>query len=168
MKLPAEPKPESLVALVDTREQCPLDLTPLKTEIATLTTGDYSVKGLEHVIAIERKSLSDLLSCVGQHRLRFEREVARLSAYPCRAIVVESSWREIESGEYQKSKITPQAAIGSLLGWIAAGVPIIMAGDHKRAGQYVSRLLYISARRRWREARALVQGVIDDDQKGAV
>lgn len=167
MKLPAEPKPESLTALIDTREQSPLDLSPLRVETVTLTTGDYSVRGLEHVIAIERKSLPDLLGCVGQHRLRFDREVARLMGYPVRAIVVESTWREIESGEY-RSQVTPSATIGSLLGWIAAGVPILMAGDHERAGVYTSRLLYIAARRRWREARELVSNVMNDDQKGAV
>lgn len=164
MKLPAEPKPEEITALIDTREQTPLDLSPLRSEVATLTTGDYSVHGLEHVVAVERKSLSDLLGCVGQHRIRFEKEVSRLMGYPVRAIVIESTWSAIESGEY-RSQVKPQAVIGSLLGWIAAGVPILMAGDHKRAGVYTSRLLYIAARRRWREARALVENV--DDKKGA-
>jgi len=37
--------------------------------------------------------------------------------------------------------LTP-AAVGSLLGWIAAGLPTIMAGDHQRADRYVSHLLY--------------------------
>jgi hypothetical protein len=45
--------------------------------------------------------------------------------------------------------------VGSLLGWIAAGVPIIMAENHERAGRYVSRLLFTAARRRWRELRTL-------------
>jgi hypothetical protein len=55
--------------------------------------------------------------------------------------------------------VTPAAAVGSVLGWIAAGVPIVMAGDHARSGRYVGRLLYTAARRRWREARALVGAV---------
>ena len=156
--LPAEPKPESIVAIVDSREQTPLDLARLQTVEGTLTTGDYSVLGLEHVIAIERKSLGDLISCVGVERSRFDREVQRLLAYPVRAIVVESSWADLERGEW-RSRVTPAAAIGSCLGWICSGVPIVMAGDHARAGRYVSRLLYIAARRRWREARALVESV---------
>jgi DNA excision repair protein ERCC-4 len=118
----------------------------------TLTTGDYSVLGLEGLVAIERKSLSDLLGCVGVSRERFDREVQRLLAYPARALVVESSWVDIEAGEW-RSKITPAAVIGSLLGWVALGLPVIMAGDHHRAGRYVSRLLFTTARRRWREAR---------------
>ena len=159
-RLPAELRPEQVTAVVDTREQIPLDLSPLQTVAGTLTTGDYSVKGLEAVIAIERKSLSDLLGCIGQHRERFDHEIQRLLAYPTRAVIVEATWADIEQGEW-RSQVTPAAAIGSLLGWIAAGVPIIMAGDHARAGRYVGRLLFTAARRRWRECRSLFDGVVE-------
>ncbi len=160
-RMKAELPPESVVAIVDTREQLPLDLSPLQTVSGTLPTGDYSVLGLESVIAVERKSLGDLLSCIGTERERFEREVQRLLAYPTRCLVIESTWPQLEAGEW-RSKITPAAAIGSVLGWIAMGLPIVMAGDHQRAGRYVSRLLYIAARRRWREARSLVGSVTED------
>lgn len=155
-RLPAELKAEWVTAIVDTREQTPLDLSPLQTVAGTLVTGDYSVRGLENIVAIERKSLGDLLSCVGTERERFEREVQRLLAYPVRALVVEASWPDIEQGEW-RSKVTPAAAVGSLLGWIAAGLPVVMAGDHRRAGRYVGRLLYTAARRRWREAKGLLR-----------
>jgi len=158
--IPATLHPEAVTAIIDTREQLPLDLSPLQSVTGTLTTGDYSVKGLEAVIAVERKSLSDLLGCIGQHRERFEREIQRLLAYPTRAIVVEATWANLERGEWQ-SRITPAAAIGSVLGWIAAGVPIIMCGDHARAGRYVGRLLFTAARRRWRECRALAGPIIE-------
>ena len=80
--LPAELKPDQVVAIIDTREQAPLDLSPLRSEAGTLATGDYSVKGLVNVVAIERKSLTDLLGCIGQDRERFDREVIRLLAIP--------------------------------------------------------------------------------------
>jgi DNA excision repair protein ERCC-4 len=153
--IPAELRPEQVVAIIDTREQLPLDLAPLAVEAGTLATGDYSVKGLVDVVAIERKSLADLLGCIGQERERFDREVMRMLAYPCRAIVVEAAWADLEAGGW-RSRVTPAAAVGSCLGWIAAGVPMIMAGDHERAGRYVGRLLFTAARRRWREARALI------------
>jgi DNA excision repair protein ERCC-4 len=152
--LPAELPIDKLVALVDTREQAPLELAPLASEAATLATGDYSLRGLEHVIAVERKSLPDLLGCVGRERERFDREVQRLLAYPVRALVVESSWQQIESGGW-RGEILPQAVLGSLLGWIALGLPVIMAENHQMAGRYVARLLVIAARRRWRELRDL-------------
>ncbi len=156
-RLPAELRPEQVVAIVDTREQIPLDLEPLQTELGTLATGDYSVRGLEHHVSIERKSLPDLLGCIGVERERFDREVQRLLAYPVRALVVEATWPDLENGGW-RSKVTPAAALGSVLGWIARGLPVVMAGDHERAGRYVSRLLYCAARRRWRESRALVKG----------
>lgn len=158
MKLPADLPAESITAVIDTREQLPLDLSPLQTTRGTLATGDYSVVGLEAVVSIERKSLSDLLGCVGGDRERFDREVQRLIAYPVRCLVVEAAWTDLEAGRWN-SKVTSAAAIGSVLGWIATGLPVVMAGDHVRAGRYVSRLLYIAARRRWREARALAGGI---------
>lgn len=157
-KLPAELKPEQVIAVIDTREKTPLDLAPLQSVPGALTTGDYSVAGLEHIIAIERKSLPDLVACVGRERERFEKEVQRLLAYPTRALVVESTWAEIEAGEW-RSKVKPAAAIGSLLGWTARGLPVVMAGDHARAGRYTSRLLFLAARRRWREARSFCETV---------
>lgn len=155
MTILAEPSPEQITAVVDGREQTPLDLSPLQTESGTLATGDYSVFGLESVIAIERKSEGDMLSCVGTDRERFDREVQRLLAYPVRALVIESSWANFEAGGW-RSHIKPASVIGSLLGWSAMGLPIVMAGDHTKAGRYVSRMLFIAARRRWREARALI------------
>jgi len=64
--LPAELPIEAVTAIIDTCEQLPLDLAPLAVEPGMLATGDYSVAGLESIVAVERKSLSDLLACVGQ------------------------------------------------------------------------------------------------------
>lgn len=50
------------------------------------------------------------------------------------------------------------------MGWIAQGVPFIMAGSHERAGRYVGRLLFTAARRRWRECRGLIAQA--DDAQG--
>lgn len=162
MSTPSSITPQQLTAVVDTREQTPLDLVPLQTMRATLDTGDYSIRGLERVVAIERKSLPDLLGCVGRQRARFEREVARLLAYPVRALVVESDWAEIERGDW-RSELKPEHVIGSLLGWGAMGLPVYLVGDHERAGKYTARLLFLSARRRYREARALMEGTVRDD-----
>jgi ERCC4-type nuclease len=73
-------QPVQLTAIQDSREQCPLDLSPMKTEVGTLTTGDYSIRGLEHVVSVERKTLPDLVACVGSSRERFDKEVKRLLA----------------------------------------------------------------------------------------
>jgi ERCC4-type nuclease len=154
LTMPADLAPADLCAVIDSREQQPLDLTPLRSQLGALATGDYSLRGLETVIAIERKSLADLLLCVGQERDRFHREVLRLLAYPVRALVVESTWPDLERGEW-RSKVKNTAALGTVLNWVGMGLPVLMATDHARAGRYVSRLLFLAARRRWREARGL-------------
>lgn len=145
-----ELKPEDIVAIVDTREQIPWNLSPLQMMRGTLPTGDYSVVGLTHEIAIERKSLSDLIGCVGVHRERFDAEIQRLKSYPTRCIIVEAPWSALERGEW-RSRVTPGAAVGSVLGWIAHGMPIIFAGDVNGAAKTASRLLFIAARRRYFE-----------------
>jgi DNA excision repair protein ERCC-4 len=150
--------PKDIVAIVDTREQRPLDLSPIRTERGTLTTGDYTVKGLEREIAIERKSLPDMLGCVGRERERFEREVKRLIAYPVRALVIEATWHELEAGHW-RSGVTSQAALGSVFGWIAHGLPVIMAGGRDQAAKYISRLLFIAARRRWFELQSFYKSL---------
>jgi ERCC4-type nuclease len=160
--IPADIEAGWVTGIVDTREQYPLDLAPLKSVTGTLTTGDYSLLGLTHHVAIERKSEADLIACIGVERERYDREVQRLLAYPVRALVVESTWERIEAGEW-RTKVTPAAAIGSLLGWIAAGLPVVMAGNHERAGLYVSRLLFTAARRRWRESRGILTNVLGSD-----
>lgn len=146
-------EPADITVIVDSREQTPWDLAPLQMERGSLQTGDYALKGGEAWTAIERKSLPDLMGCIGGERERFEREMQRMLAYETRAVIVEGSWRDIESGNY-RAKVSPAAAIGSLLGWIAQGVPVIMAGDRERAQKFAGRLLFIAARRRFRELQA--------------
>lgn len=141
----------NFTAIIDSREQTPVNLMvkeglTLRSEVGTLYTGDYSIKGFENLIAIERKSLSDLMGCIGTGRERFEKEITRLRGYEVKCIVVEADWIDIENGNY-RSKVNPNAAIGTLMGWIAQGIPITMAGDHQRAGMFIARMLYITARR---------------------
>ena len=68
----------AFTAIIDSREQNPLSLrihpdeAPIRSEKGTLYTGDYSVKGLEDHIAIERKSLPDLMACIGKDWVRFK------------------------------------------------------------------------------------------------
>jgi DNA excision repair protein ERCC-4 len=158
--LPAKLDPSQVTAIVDTREQLPLNLSPLKTEIGTLTTGDYSLKGLEHHVCIERKSLDDLLGCVGRDRERFEREVQRMLSYPVRVLLVEATWGEIDLGQW-RSKVTAAQATGSLIGWAAMGIQVAMIGSHERAGTFAARLLFTIARRRYAELRQFSETITE-------
>lgn len=157
---PAKEKSLKFQAVIDTREQRPLSLEirpghSLSIVRRALYTGDYSIVGLEKHVAIERKSLDDLMGCIGKGRERFEKEIDRLLAHNVRALVVESDWSQIEMGNY-RSGVKPQAAIGSMMGWICRGIPIIMTGDHRRAGVFVARMLWVTANRRLGELKNLL------------
>jgi DNA excision repair protein ERCC-4 len=155
--------PECVVAITDSRKQCSFDLSPIQSKSGTLDTGDYCLASCPDIVRIERKSIYDLIGCVGSDRERFEREVTRLLAFPTRVHVVQSTWEKIESHEsvmpQWRGKVTKEAVIGSLLGWQAAGLSIHLAGEHASAGRHVPRLLYTIAKRRYRELRSLVEVV---------
>src|ERR1700730_4853142 len=92
---------EKPVILVDSREQTPLVFTRLPSRVATLSTGDYSIAGLEHLFSVERKSVSDLVGCCcGDSRERFQRELYRLQAYRFKRLLVVGSRSEIEAQRY--------------------------------------------------------------------
>jgi DNA excision repair protein ERCC-4 len=84
------------VAIVDTREppDCAWRLG-LPTVRAKLDSGDYSFRGAEHTVAIERKTLSDWIGSLTFGRARFEREMDRLASYARAVIVVEATLDQI-------------------------------------------------------------------------
>jgi ERCC4-type nuclease len=134
--------PAPLVLLVDTREQRPLVFSDaVSVERATLAEGDYTAKGLEGRVAIERKSLADLVGSLTSGRERFLRELERLRPYMFRAIVVEGSMAEVVAGAY-RSRATPASILGSVCALIADySIPVIFADDAKTAAVIVEKLL---------------------------
>lgn len=126
------------------------EILPLRTVRASLVTGDYSILGAEHLITVERKSLDDLISCIGHGHKRFDAEMQRILAHPARCVIVEAPISCLQLGGW-RSQVTPNAAIGSVMGWIEKGVPFIFANDRSSAALYCARFLYVAARRRWRE-----------------
>lgn len=139
-------KPEEIVAVIDTREQLPYDLAPLRAVRKTLHTGDYSLLGYEDEICIERKSFDDYIGVIGQSRERWERQIERMLEFRVKAIIVEATWKDLENGSH-RSKVHPNAIMGSTLGWISKGIPILPAGDRASAQKATTRLLYVIARR---------------------
>ena len=156
MKLPAKLAPESIGVIVDSREQTPWNLEPLRVEAGTLQTGDYSLAGdgLRDLIRIERKSLPDLIGVVGRDRERFEREIERLAAFPTRVLIVEANWSEIEAGDW-RGKTTPKMVRNSLGSWMTRGVNVVMAGTHDRAADIARELLYRTAAHEYRKLRQM-------------
>ena len=92
-------------------------------------------------IRLERKSIGDLFGVIGFGRERFERELARLESFSYRALIIEATLDEIARG-YERSQISPRAAMGSLCAWsVRHGVAIWLVENHRRAAAISQRLL---------------------------
>ena len=143
--------------IIDTREQTPFTFSGpryggITFEVAPLTTGDYSLAGLQDKVAVERKSLPDLVACLGRERERFERELQRAAALDAFLVVVEASWADLAGGNF-RGRFDPYAATQSVLAFTARyGVPFLFAGGKAHAeGATIGflRQYLESARKRW-------------------
>lgn len=132
------PKP---VVLVDTREQQPLALCANHPNWiggerrVALKTGDYTVEGMESLLALERKNLADLVACTVTYRKRFLASCERLGKFRWKAILVEASYEDIKSGWEEfgiPSDVHPNAVCGTLDAIEAKlGIPIIYSSIHR-------------------------------------
>jgi ERCC4-type nuclease len=136
----AKPKERPYV-LIDTREQRPLRFVPelgVDCGVATLPAGDYSVRGYTHLIALERKSVSDLVSTLSHGRERFENELDLLAAYRWKAILIEGDQADIEGHTY-RSNMLPKSVLGSLRAfYVKWGVPHFWCSDPAGAAETVA------------------------------
>ena len=149
--------PMNLQFVQDTREQTPFRFEglPVEVTVATLEAGDYSIRGFERRVAVERKELGDLVSCLGIGRPRFERELARLRGFDSAAVVVEAPAHALRTGRYQ-SKLDSGAAWQSVLAFVERyRIPIIFCQDRRDAEETTFHLLRHFARDRWRELQVL-------------
>ena len=136
----------SPVIVIDSREQRPWEFHNLPSEPGSLSAGDYSLRNLTHLISVERKSLDDLLACVGIHRDRFKRELQRLKAYRFRALITETDHSTLERGMW-RSKIQPSHVLGSLAAWQCQySLPVMLVGTHEADARFCERFLYQAAR----------------------
>ena len=142
--------------LVDTREQRPFTFEHerygVQIQPGTLSIGDYSLRGLEDKVAVERKSLPDLVQCLGRERERFKRELLRGAALDAFVVVVEAGWTDLAGGNF-RSQLNPHAACQSVLAFMSRyRVPFLFAGS-RPAAEYVTwgilRQYLEGARKRW-------------------
>ncbi len=145
------PKP---VVLVDTREQQPFALHANhpnwigNERRATLKTGDYTVEGMERILALERKNLADLVACIVTYRRRFLASCERLAKFRWKALLIEATYEDIKSGWEEfgiPSDVHPNAVCGTLDAIEAKlGIPIIYTSTHRelateRAASWLSK-----------------------------
>ena len=153
-------KPDTrLVIICDTREQIPFEFSPAVQVVGrTLIVGDYSILGLEDLIVVERKTLSDLLGSITNGRERFLKKLRQMRGYRFAALVVEAEWPAILEGRFPQA-VSVNSVIGSLMAFaIKCGVIPIMAKDHATGAVLTERLLLNFARLIERDHRELEKG----------
>ncbi len=112
------PKP---IVLVDTREKYPFDFSVFKNWIAdtrnqALKVGDYSIEGMEKLLVLERKTLTDLNN---RHTgaAKIFKQCEKMTKYRWRALLIEASYEDIKTpydyDEYNTSA-HPNAVSGTL------------------------------------------------------
>lgn len=135
--------------IIDTREQTPLDFLHLPSERGTLQSGDYSIAGLEHDFAVERKSITDLCGSCTRSRERFERELHRLRGFDFARLL-------IIGAPYEVARRTPNAkAIFSSLSAFEVRwkTPVVWEADPATAALLVERWAWFYHRERTRAHR---------------
>jgi DNA excision repair protein ERCC-4 len=143
--------------VVDSREQCPFRFEgyPVEVETGALASADYSLHGFTDRIGIERKSLPDLVACLGVERERFARELARLRGYDCAAVVVEATADDLRAGHF-RAKLNPEAAWQSVLAFAQRyRIPFFWSDSRADAEETTFHLLRHYQHDRMRELKAL-------------
>lgn len=110
----------------------------VRVEIASLNTGDYSLKGFEELVCVERKSLNDLYGTISDNfrgrakaeakaaeagdiaaviQGRFDRELERMAQMEFACVVVEASLSLVLTCPPPAAKLKPKTVFRQMLAW---------------------------------------------------
>ena len=120
------------------------------TEVKKLDVGDYSIKGREEIVCIERKeSVSEIAKNCGEKR--FHRELEAMAKFPYAFLLLEFGWADIErypagSGipypQWKKRRIKAPYILSVLFSMqIEKGIHVIACGDKITAEAMALRIL---------------------------
>jgi len=132
--------PADFILVIDTREQDMLFKHPRKGLVIvrdTLQYGDYSIRGFESQIAIERKNLSDLYGSIGKGRERFKAELEELAKYERKWLLIEATEDQVLSWQ-EFSTLHPNVARGFLVSLeIRYGIGVCYQPDRHKAERWI-------------------------------
>jgi ERCC4-type nuclease len=129
--------------VIDTREKIPWAFTDAVRVVGwrALTAGDYAPAGFEDSIAIERKSIEDLVNTVTHERPRFTEELSRLASMRFSAVVIEGGVDEILAGRY-RSKVPGHVLLRAVIALqMATTVPFHFCGTRPAASRTAELML---------------------------
>lgn len=132
-----------VILIQDTREQLGYsDLFEAPCVVEALAVGDYSVVGMTHLVAVERKSLTDLLQSLTHERDRFERELSRARALQRFYVMIEANAADVLAGRFgERSQANPRSVWESICCFSVRYCPFIFAGDRMTGARLTESLL---------------------------
>ena len=155
--MPSHPsEADRITVVVDTREQEPYHFDPESVTAVrrALHAGDYSLEGWEDQVAVERKTLEDLVGTVIRSRKRFSKELERLAGFESACILVEASLSDILAERY-RSGAHPNAVLGAVLSIVVDfDIPVFFCSDRQSACRFVEgylRRVHRMASTRWEQ-----------------
>jgi DNA excision repair protein ERCC-4 len=148
-----------ITLISDSREQLPLRFEHLPCVVRGLTTADYSIVGFESEFGIERKSLDDAVACcMGENRIRFERELHRLRGFRFKRLVIQSSRGMIETQRY-RSRISPKAVLATLATFeVRWDIPVVFCETPEAAALQIERYAFYFVREYVKRINDLLRG----------
>lgn len=106
-----------------------------------LPTGDYTLLGLETEVAVERKTLPDLVNSVIQERRDFIKKCERLAFFKKKCVVIEGTLGMLKT-PYAESQAHPNAVLGSIVAvqerW---NIPVYFLDTFLLAEEFVASML---------------------------
>jgi len=128
-----------------------------------LPIGDYTILGMEDEVAVERKTIPDLVKSIIQEREGFIEKCERLSAFRKKALVIEGSLSSLKT-PYEDSQAHPNAVLGSLLAaqerW---GIPAHFLDNFLLSEEFVASMLSKYHAYRWLEINGFQRCLIEGD-----
>jgi ERCC4-type nuclease len=110
-------------------------------EETKLDVGDYTIKGYEDKLMIERKTIGDLWNTLGRDWERFLREMERAKNHRMKYLIIEGNLNDINKG-YIYSKVPPENIHAKLISLqVKHNVHVIFAGREDLAREYVRNLM---------------------------
>ena len=147
-----------LEIVVDAHERYPyrFDTQHARTTRRALPSGDYAVEiGDRIVAAVERKSISDLITSLTSGRLRFA--LGELAGLPRAAVVVEDRYSQIFAQKFTRPALVADGLAELQVRW--PSVALVFCETRKLAEEWTYR--YLAAALKWAEDDAELSRRID-------
>lgn len=131
--------PPDMIILQDTREQAPL-FTRLPKGLtvcsATLKVGDYTIRGLEDKIAVERKQISDLIPYCTSDHVATKAKMLKLEKMEWAGLIIEARESEV-SQRYHFSQASPESIRQALASFSVKHRVHIYIGDREHITRWM-------------------------------